>query len=245
MNDAAASPDGPALLSVRGLSAWYGDLQALFGLDLEVARGEIVAIVGANAAGKSTLLRALSGVVDWRGSIRLAGRELSGVPAHAIVERGLVHVQEGRELFPFMTVEENLDVGAYSPRARAHLADTKRRVFELLPRLAERRGQLAHTLSGGEQQMCAIGRGMMARPEVLLLDEPSLGLAPVIIRNVYAKLREINAAGTTILLVEQNLKAALALADRAYVLESGRIVLAGRSAALLDDPRLKAAYLGH
>ena len=232
------------LLSVRGLDAFYGDLQVLFDIGLEVHPGEIVAIVGANAAGKSTLLRALSGVVDWRGEITFAGHALKGQPAHAIVEAGLIHVQEGRELFPFMTVEENLDIGAYSPRARAQRQQTKERVFTLLPRLRERRDQLCHTMSGGEQQMCAIGRGMMACPEMLLLDEPSLGLAPVIIQTVYEKLREINAAGTTILLVEQNLKAALKLAHRAYVLEGGRVVLAGRSAALAGDPRLLAAYLG-
>ncbi len=232
------------LLAVRGLRAFYGDLQTLFDVELEVHPGEIVAIVGANAAGKSTLLRALSGVAEWTGGIAFAGRDLRALPTHAIVEAGLVHVQEGRELFPFMTVEENLDIGAYSARARVRRHETKERVFALLPRLRERRRQLIHTMSGGEQQMCAIGRGMMACPEMLLLDEPSLGLAPEVIQTVYEKLREINAAGTTILLVEQNLKAALKIAHRAYVLEGGRVVLSGPSAALADDPRLLAAYLG-
>ncbi|MDR3533701.1 MAG: ABC transporter ATP-binding protein [Rhodopila sp.] len=232
------------LLQVSGLSAFYGDMRALHDVSLEVMPGEIVAIVGANAAGKSTLLRALSSVVRWTGQIRFRGQDVSGIPAHAIVERGLIQVPEGRELFPFMTVEENLDVGSYNRRARAEAAATKEKVFTLLPRLRERRTQLASTMSGGEQQMCAIGRGLMAQPEMLLLDEPSLGLAPVIIRTVYEKLAEVNAAGTTVLLVEQNLKAALRIAHRAYVLESGRIVLSGRSSDLLDDPRLRTAYLG-
>jgi branched-chain amino acid transport system ATP-binding protein len=232
------------LLSVRGLSAFYGDVCALSEVDLEVMPGEIVAIVGANAAGKSTLLRALSGVIRWTGRIDFRGRDLAALAAHEIVEQGLIHVPEGRELFPFMTVEENLEVGAYSPRARAHYQASKEKVFALLPRLRERRQQLAHTLSGGEQQMCAIGRGLMACPDMLLLDEPSLGLAPVIIRTVYEKLTEINAAGTTVLLVEQNLKVALRLASRAYVLQNGRVVLSGRSEDLLADPRLTSAYIG-
>jgi branched-chain amino acid transport system ATP-binding protein len=232
------------LLQVEGLAAFYGDLQVLHDISLEVHPGEIVAIVGANAAGKSTLLRALSGIVTWKGRIGFAGEELNRLAPHEIVDAGLIHVPEGRELFPFMTVEENLDVGAYSGRARAHAAATKEKVFELLPRLRERRTQLANTMSGGEQQMCAIGRGMMAAPEMLLLDEPSLGLAPVIIQTVYQKLVEINAGGTTILLVEQNLKAALRLARRAYVIENGRIVLEGKSEDLLADPRLTSAYMG-
>jgi branched-chain amino acid transport system ATP-binding protein len=234
---------GP-LLQVEGLAAFYGDLQVLHDLSLKVHPGEIVAIVGANAAGKSTLLRALSGIVDWTGRVIFGNQDLRKMAPHEIVELGLIHVPEGRELFPFMTVEENLEIGAYSARARGQVAASKQKAFELLPRLKERRGQLASTMSGGEQQMCAIGRGMMACPEMLLLDEPSLGLAPLIIQTVYRKLVEINAAGTTILLVEQNLKAALRLARRAYVIENGRIVLEGRSKDLLGDPRLTSAYLG-
>jgi len=232
------------LLQVEGLAAFYGDLQVLHDLSLKVHPGEIVAIVGANAAGKSTLLRALSGIVDWTGRVIFGNQDLRKMAPHEIVELGLIHVPEGRELFPFMTVEENLEIGAYSARARGQVAASKQKAFELLPRLKERRGQLASTMSGGEQQMCAIGRGMMACPEMLLLDEPSLGLAPLIIQTVYRKLVEINAAGTTILLVEQNLKAALRLARRAYVIENGRIVLEGRSKDLLGDPRLTSAYLG-
>jgi branched-chain amino acid transport system ATP-binding protein len=232
------------LLQVEGLAAFYGDLQVLHDLSLKAHPGEIVAIVGANAAGKSTLLRALSGIVDWTGRVTFGNQDLRKMAPHEIVELGLIHVPEGRELFPFMTVEENLEIGAYSARARGQVATSKQKAFELLPRLKERRGQLASTMSGGEQQMCAIGRGMMACPEMLLLDEPSLGLAPLIIQTVYRKLVEINAAGTTILLVEQNLKAALRLARRAYVIENGRIVLEGRSEDLLGDPRLTSAYLG-
>ena len=233
------------LLSVQGLSAFYGDMRALTDVSLEVMPGEIVAIVGANAAGKSTLLRALSGIVHWTGAIRFRGEDLARVPAYAIVDRGLIHVPEGRELFPFMTVEENLDVGSYSRRARGQAAVSKERVFELLPRLRERRAQLACTLSGGEQQMCAIGRGLMAQPDLLLLDEPSLGLAPIIIRTIYEKLAGVNAAGTAVLLVEQNLKAALRIAHRAYVLQQGRVVLSGSSEALRDDPRVRSAFMGH
>jgi len=232
------------LLQVEGLSAFYGDLQVLHELKLNVNRGEIVAIVGANAAGKSTLLRSLSGIVTRTGQVTFGGQDLMKLAPHEIVELGLIHVPEGRELFPFMTVEENLEVGAYSARARAQVIESKAKAFELLPRLKERRNQLANTMSGGEQQMCAIGRGIMACPEMLLLDEPSLGLAPVIIQTVYRKLVEINEAGTTILLVEQNLKAALRLARRAYLIENGRIVLEGRSEDLRDDPRLTSAYLG-
>lgn len=233
------------LLEVRGLNAFYGDLCALSDVSLEVMPGEIVAIVGANAAGKSTLLRALSGLVRWTGQVCFRGDNLAAVPAHAIVERGLVQVPEGRELFPFMTVEENLEVGSYNRRARPQAAAAKEKVFTLLPRLQERRRQLASTMSGGEQQMCAIGRGLMAQPDLLLLDEPSLGLAPIITRTIYEKLAEVNRAGTTVLLVEQNLTAALRLADRAYVLQQGRVVLGGTAAELRNDPRVRAAFLGH
>ena len=236
----AAAP----LLAVEGLAAYYGDLQVLHDIDIAVAAGEIVAIVGANAAGKSSLLRALSGIIDWTGRVVFRDRDLSTLAPHEIVELGLIHVPEGRELFSFMTVEENLEVGAYSGRARARVEASKQKVFELLPRLEERRDQLAHTMSGGEQQMCAIGRGMMACPEMLLLDEPSLGLAPVIIKSVYQKLIEINAAGTTILLVEQNANMALHVASRGYVLETGRIVLADSAANLMNNDQVKKSYLG-
>ena len=232
------------MLEVTGLCAYYDDLQALYDVNLVVMPGEIVSIVGANAAGKSTILRALSGLISRTGTLSFDGEDLSRHPAHHIVDLGLVHVPEGRELFPFMTIEENLDVGAYTPRARAKREESKSAVFDLLPKLAERRNQLAHTLSGGEQQMCALGRGLMAQPKMLLLDEPSLGLAPVIVQTLYEKLVEINAAGTTILLVEQTLKAALRLSDRAYVLETGQIVLEGAASDLINDDRIKSAYLG-
>lgn len=232
------------LLEVSGLCAYYDDLQALYDVNLVVMPGEIVSIVGANAAGKSTILRALSGLISRTGTLAFDGEDLTRHPAHEIVDLGLVHVPEGRELFPFMTIEENLDVGAYTPRARARSEESKRVVFDLLPKLADRRNQLAHTLSGGEQQMCALGRGLMALPKMLLLDEPSLGLAPVIVQTLYEKLVEVNAAGTTVLLVEQNLKAALKLSDRAYVLETGHIVLEGAASDLIHDDRIKSAYLG-
>ena len=232
------------MLEVTGLCAYYDDLQALYDVNLRVMPGEIVSIVGANAAGKSTILRALSGLISRTGTLSFDGEDLTRHPAHHIVDLGLVHVPEGRELFPFMTIEENLDVGAYTPRARARREESKSAVFDLLPKLAERRNQLAHTLSGGEQQMCALGRGLMAQPKMLLLDEPSLGLAPVIVQTLYEKLVEVNAAGTTILLVEQNLKAALRLSDRAYVLETGHIVLEGAASDLINDDRIKSAYLG-
>ena len=232
------------MLEVTGLCAYYDDLQALYDVNLVVMPGEIVSIVGANAAGKSTILRALSGLISRTGTLSFDGEDLSRHPAHHIVDLGLVHVPEGRELFPFMTIEENLDVGAYTPRARAKREESKSAVFDLLPKLAERRNQLAHTLSGGEQQMCALGRGLMAQPKMLLLDEPSLGLAPVIVQTLYEKLVEVNAAGTTILLVEQTLKAALRLSDRAYVLETGHIVLEGAASDLIHDDRFKSASLG-
>ena len=232
------------LLEASGLCAYYDDLQALYDVNLHVMPGEIVSILGANAAGKSTILRALSGLIQRTGKLLFDGHDLTQCSAHEIVDLGLVHVPEGRELFPFMTVEENLDVGAYTPRARARSAESKSAVFDLLPKLAERRKQLAHTLSGGEQQMCAIGRGLMAQPKMLLLDEPSLGLAPIIVQTLYDKLGTINAAGTTILLVEQNIKAALRRSNRAYVLETGHIVLDGAAAELANDERIMAAYLG-
>lgn len=239
-----SAAEGAPILEVNAVSAFYGDLQALLDVTLKVMPGEVVAIVGANAAGKSTLLRALSGLVTRTGTVVFEGHSLDGMPAHEIASRGLLHVPEGRELFPFLSVEENLEIGAYNMRARGQMAESKAAVFDLLPRLKERRNQLANTLSGGEQQMCAIGRGLMGCPRLLLLDEPSLGLAPVIISTLYEKLAAVNDAGMTILLVEQNLKAALSLADRGYVLEGGRIVLEGKSADLLADSRLKSAYLG-
>ena len=233
------------MLRLEGLDAFYGDLQALFDVSLEVEQGRVFALVGANAAGKSTTLRVISGLVmPRRGRVVLDGEDLSRVPAHRRVDLGIVQVPEGRRLFPFMSVVENLLLGAHAARARAARDDTLAYVYRLFPVLEERRTQLAGSLSGGEQQMCAIGRALMARPRVLMLDEPTLGLAPVLVQRIFDTVRTINADGTTVLLVEQNVRQALTLAHRAAVLESGHLVLQGQGAELLGDDRLKRAYLG-
>jgi branched-chain amino acid transport system ATP-binding protein len=214
-------------------------------VSLEIAAGEFVALVGSNGAGKTTTLRAVTGLLrPRRGTVELDGRRIDGLPPASIVRQGIAHVPEGRQLFPTMTVRENLELGACTPESRARRAETMDRVCALFPRLAERRSQQAGTLSGGEQQMCAIGRGLMSRPRLLLLDEPSLGLAPVMVRLIFETLRGINAEGTTVLLVEQNVRQALELSARAYVLESGRIALSGRRDELLRNDAVKRAYLG-
>ena len=233
------------MLELEGIDAFYGDLQALDGVSLEVKDGEIMALVGANAAGKSTTLRVISGLVNPRaGRVLLNGDDLTSVAAHRRVDRGIVQVPEGRRLFPFMTVAENLLLGAHAGRARAERDRTLAHVYGLFPVLSDRRSQLAGSLSGGEQQMCAIGRALMARPQILMLDEPTLGLAPVLVARIFDTVRTINAEGVTVLLVEQNVRQALTLAHRACVLESGRLVLAGQARDLLADERLKRAYLG-
>jgi branched-chain amino acid transport system ATP-binding protein len=233
------------LLRLEGIDAFYGDLQALYDVSLEVEQGRVFALVGANAAGKSTTLRVISGLVTpRRGRVVLDGQDLTTVPAHARVDLGVVQVPEGRRLFPFMSVTENLLLGAHTARARAERDATLKYVYTLFPVLEERRAQLAGSLSGGEQQMCAIGRALMARPRVLMLDEPTLGLAPVLVKRIFDTVRTINADGMTIMLVEQNVRQALTLAQRAAVLESGHLVLRGPGAALLADERLKRAYLG-
>ncbi len=227
------------------MEAGYGDVTAVRAVSLEVRAGEIVALIGSNGAGKTTTLRAISGLLPLRGGrVELDGRPLSGLGSAAIVAAGVAHVPEGRQLFPTMTVLENLELGARTAEGRARRADTLARVYELFPRLSERRRQLAGTLSGGEQQMVAIGRALMARPRLLMLDEPSLGLAPVVVSSIFANLMAINRDGLTILLVEQNVLRALRLSHRAYVLENGTITLAGSSATLLADARIKRAYLG-
>jgi branched-chain amino acid transport system ATP-binding protein len=233
------------LLRLDGVDAYYGDLQALFGVSLEVRDNEIVALVGANAAGKTTTIRVASGLVaPHRGTVSFEGQNLAAVPAHRRVALGIVQVPEGRRLFPFMTVAENLMLGAHPEHARADRAATLAYVYGLFPVLADRRTQLAGSLSGGEQQMCAIGRALMARPRLLMLDEPTLGLAPVLVSKIFETVRTINADGVTVLLVEQNVRQALSLAHRACVLESGHLVLAGPARELLADERLKRAYLG-
>jgi len=233
------------LLRLESVDAFYGDLQALFEVSFEVRDKEILALVGANAAGKTTTLRVISGLVaPRRGQVLFNGDDLGRVPAHRRTDFGIVQVPEGRRLFPFMTVMENLLLGAHPERARAERNQSLEYVHALFPVLAERRAQLAGSLSGGEQQMCAIGRALMAKPRLLMLDEPTLGLAPVLVGKIFETVRTINADGVTVLLVEQNVRQALTLAHRACVLESGRLVLAGPARDLLGDERLKRAYLG-
>lgn len=234
------------ILEVREVHTYYGHIHALKGISLSVAAGEIVALIGANGAGKSTTLRAISGLVRPRtGDILIAGQSTRELPAHKIVYAGVSHAPEGRKIFATLTVNENLNMGAYSlGRAKDAIEAHRQRVFQLFPRLAERRQQLAGTLSGGEQQMLAIGRALMSDPKILLLDEPSLGLAPLLVKAIFDTVRRINEAGVTILLVEQNARAALRLATKGYVLETGRIVLTGSAGQLLADERVRKAYLG-
>lgn len=232
------------MLKVDALYAGYGGLQILQDLSLEVPDGKVVALIGANGAGKTTTLRAISGLIrPFRGSITFDGRQLAGKSAHEIVRAGVVQVPEGRELFGTLTVEENLRMGAFA-RPRAEIAAARAQVEEIFPVLADRRAQPAATMSGGQQQMLAVGRALMAGPKVLMLDEPSLGLAPKLVAQVFATVEMVRDAGITVLLVEQNATHALRLADRAYVLESGRVVLEGAGADLLEDDRVRTAYLG-
>jgi branched-chain amino acid transport system ATP-binding protein len=231
------------LLTIESLRVAYGRIEALRGIDLAIAEGEIVTLLGANGAGKTTTLRTVSGLLkNSAGSVTFDGRRMDGLAAHEIVAAGIGHVPEGRRVFPRMSVLENLQMGAYQRRGEA--ATDLERVYTLFPVLQERRTQTAGTLSGGEQQMLAIGRALMGRPRLLLLDEPSMGLAPMIVARIFEIIREINAQGTTILLVEQNAAQALRLAGRGYVLETGEIALADRSEALLADDRVRSAYLG-
>jgi branched-chain amino acid transport system ATP-binding protein len=233
------------MLRVEAVEVAYGKLQALWGVSFDVAAGEIVALVGANGAGKTTTLRTISGLMRPRaGTITLDGEPLERLTTMQIVERGVVQVPEGRKLFPEMTVHDNLLLGGYGRAARPHQRARLEQVFAIFPRLAERRGQVAGTLSGGEQQMVAIGRGLMAGPRVLMLDEPSLGLAPIVVEEMFRVVEEIHRAGVTVLLVEQNTAHALAIADRGFVLESGRVALAGSGAELLANEEVRQAYLG-
>jgi len=233
------------ILTVDHLSVFYGPVQALRDVSFTVGKGEIVSLIGANGAGKSTTLRALSGVVrPSAGSVVHDGMPIAGLPSHRIARLGIAHVPEGRGVFADMSVRENLEMGAYTRSSRKEVEESFERVFGLFPRLAERVTQLAGTLSGGEQQMLAIGRGLVQRPDLLLLDEPSMGLSPVLVREIFRMIEEINKAGTTILLVEQNASMALAVSDRAYVLETGAIVLEGNASDLREDPKVRAAYLG-
>ena len=232
-------------LEVRDLVVEYDGVRALQGASLQATAGSVVALVGANGAGKTTLLRAISGLVRAvSGSIRFAGDEIARLPAHAIVRRGIAHVPEGRHVFATISVRDNLLLGAYAERDHAGRERRMAQALATFPRLAERLAQRASTLSGGEQQMLAIGRGMMSGPSLLMLDEPSLGIAPKLIPTIYAGIRQIAQAGTAVLLVEQNVRDALVLADRAYVLQTGRVTLDGAASDLLGDPRVQAAFLG-
>ena len=233
------------MLDVKNIDVYYDDAQALWDVSFSVNQGEIVTLVGSNGAGKSTTLKAISGLVPpSSGEIRLEGNRIDRAPAHSIVEMGIAQIPEGRRLWPGLSVQENLELGAYIPAARAVRAETMEWVFQLFPLLRKRRSQLAGTLSGGEQQMLAIGRGLLSRPKLLILDEPSLGLAPLLVDEVFETIQKINGEGMTILLVEQNVNHALAISNRGYVLETGRIVISGSGKELLDDEHVKTAYLG-
>ena len=234
-----------ALLAMDDVRASYGDFQALFNITLEIRAGEIVTLIGANGAGKTTTLRVISGLLrSQHGQLRFDGQDISKIPPHEIVVRGVSHVPEGRQLFPHMSVEENLALGAYIGRVRPKLKDLIEEQFELFPRLKERRWQLAGTLSGGEQQMVALARGLMARPKLLLLDEPSLGLSPKIVEEVFAKVHQIGKSGVTVLIVEQNVVDGLSISDRGYVVENGEVTLQGTPKELLGNEQIRAAYLG-
>ena len=233
-----------AMLAVNDIHVYYGSIHAVKGVSLEVNEGEIVTLIGANGAGKSTVLNTISGLLHPRGgSVTFMGQDLKGVPPHKLVARGMAQVPEGRRIFLQMTVEENLEMGAYT-QSKASIDGSIEDVYRRFPRLQERRKQIAGTLSGGEQQMLAMGRALMSGPKLLMLDEPSMGLAPILVEQIFDIIRELHAAGTTILLVEQNAQAALSVADRAYVLETGRISLSGTGAELMASDKVREAYLG-
>jgi branched-chain amino acid transport system ATP-binding protein len=233
------------MLSLNNIHVYYGAIHALKGISFEVNQGEIVTLIGSNGAGKSTCLRTISGLLRPKeGTLRFKENDLTSVSAPGIVSKGISQVPEGRRIFANMTVAENLDLGAYLRRDKAGIKDDIEKVFTLFPRLKERRRQLAGTLSGGEQQMLAMGRALMSKPELLLLDEPSMGLAPILVKQIFEIVREINSLGTTILLVEQNARMALSIANRAYVLETGKIVLSGEAKELMESEEIKKAYLG-
>lgn len=233
------------MLNLENISAHYGDVQALRNVSLQIREGQIVSIIGSNGAGKSTTLNTISGIIQSSsGTIEFLGKRIENLPPHQIVERGIVQIPEARLLFPYMTVSENLELGAYTPKARRGKEENLEVVFRLFPILRDRENQLAGTLSGGEQQMLAIARGLMANPKLLMLDEPSLGLAPLLVKQVFETVKQINAQGITVLLVEQNVFHSLSIANQAYVLENGSVVLEGQAKEILDNPQVKEAYLG-
>ncbi len=234
-----------AMLTIKDLQVYYGVINAVKGISFEVNQGEIIALIGANGAGKTTILHTITGLIQARiGSIEFNGTELTKTPAHKIVSLGMAHVPEGRRIFQQLTVYDNLKMGAYTRKDKKEIADTLEMVYERFPRLKERKTQIAGTLSGGEQQMLAMGRALMSHPGIILMDEPSMGLSPLYVSEIFDIIKEINKSGTTVLLVEQNAKKALSIADRAYVLETGKIVLSGDAHELMNNDSVKKAYLG-
>ena len=234
-----------ALLEVKDLEVYYGVIQALKGISFEVNEGEVIALIGANGAGKTTILHTITGLIESKaGSVQFEGKDITKMPGHKIVTLGMAHVPEGRRVFADLSVYENLKLGAYTRTDKAEIAESLEMVYKRFPRLKERKNQLAGTLSGGEQQMLAMGRALMSKPKIILMDEPSMGLSPLFVNEIFDIIREVSEAGTTVLLVEQNAKKALSIADRAYVLETGKIVLSGDAKELMNDESVKKAYLG-
>ena len=234
-----------AMLEIKDLEVFYGMIQAIKGISFEVNEGEVIALIGANGAGKTTILHTITGLLEAsKGEVFFDGENITKIPAHKIVSMGMAHVPEGRRVFANLTVLQNLKMGAYTRRDKNEIEETLATIYERFPRLQERQNQLAGTLSGGEQQMLAMGRALMSHPKIILMDEPSMGLSPIFVNEIFDIIKEVSASGTTVLLVEQNAKKALSIADRAYVLETGKIVLEGKADVLLNDPSIKKAYLG-
>lgn len=234
-----------AMLKVTDLKVYYGVIQAIKGISFEVNEGEVIALIGANGAGKTTILHTVTGLVEAKaGTVEFEGRDITKMPGHKIVTLGMAHVPEGRRVFSDLTVLENLKLGAYTRKDKNEVEETLKMVYKRFPRLEERKNQMAGTLSGGEQQMLAMGRALMSHPKIILMDEPSMGLSPIFINEIFDIIKEVSASGTTVLLVEQNAKKALSIADRAYVLETGKIVLEGKADELMNDASVKKAYLG-
>ena len=234
-----------AMLEIKDLEVYYGMIQAIKGISFEVNEGEVIALIGANGAGKTTILHTISGLIaPKKGSITFEGQEITKIPAHKIVENGLAQVPEGRRVFPSLSVLQNLKLGAYTRKDKKEIDDTLKMIYERFPRLEERKNQPAGTLSGGEQQMLAMGRALMSKPRIILMDEPSMGLSPIFVNEIFDIIKQVSASGTTVLLVEQNAKKALSIANRGYVLETGKIVLEGDAKMLLDNDQVKKAYLG-
>lgn len=234
-----------AMLEIKDLEVYYGVIQAIKGISFQVEEGEVIALIGANGAGKTTTLQTITGMLNAKaGSIIFEGEELTKIPGHKIVSMGMAHVPEGRRVFAQLSVLENLKLGAYTRKDKNEIEESLKRVYKSFPRLEERKNQLAGTLSGGEQQMLAMGRALMSKPRIILMDEPSMGLSPIFVEEIFSIIKEVSASGTTVLLVEQNAKKALSIADRAYVLETGKIVLEGKASDLMNDESIKKAYLG-